>query len=361
MKHLLVAGAGKIGAAIAHLLVSTGDYRVWLVDLSAQVLKHAQIPPHPNLKTRVFNVQDSEALSGFLEKNPIEAIISCLPYYCSVPVAMQAKRFDFHYFDLTEDTDNVDHIKKISEGSKKAFVAQCGLAPGYINIIANDMMQQFDSVEEVELRCGALGINSDNPLHYALTWSIDGLINEYGNPCDAIRNGQRTVLMPLENLEEIVIDDVLYEAFNTSGGLGSLAETFQGEVKKMSYKTLRHPGHCEKIRFLMQDLNLNEDRETLRKILQNILPMAKEDVVIVYVYVSGFRGKESAESVVSKKYFLREYLGMPLLGIQFTAACELCAVVDVVLSHPGRYQGAVRQEQFKLSDIHSNRFGKQLT
>ena len=62
--------------------------------------------------------------------------------------------------------------------------------------------------------------------------------------------------------------DSLYEAFNTSGGLGTLADTYAGNVRTMNYKTLRYPGHCEKIHLLMNDLKLNEDRETLKRILE---------------------------------------------------------------------------------------------
>jgi len=58
------------------------------------------------------------------------------------------------------------------------------------------------------------------------------------------------------------VDGLLYEAFNTSGGLGTWPIPMQGKVRTMNYKTLRYPGHCEKIHLLMKDLKLNEDRET---------------------------------------------------------------------------------------------------
>ena len=84
--------------------------------------------------------------------------------------------------------------------------------------------------------------------------------------------GQEVQLQPLEGYETIELDGLLYEAFNTSGGLGTLADTYRGRSSTMNYKTLRYPGHCEKIHFLMKDLKLNEDRETLKRILERAVP-----------------------------------------------------------------------------------------
>ena len=136
------------------------------------------------------------------------------------------------------------------------------------------------------MRVGALPTNISNALQYSLTWSTDGLINEYGNPCDAIENGKAVRLLPLEGLEEIKIDGLTYEAFNTSGGIGSLADTYHGKVKHFSYKTIRYPGHCEKIKFLMNDLKLNDDRDTLKRIFEHAIPKTFQDVVLVYVSVT---------------------------------------------------------------------------
>ena len=98
-----------------------------------------------------------------------------------------------------------------------------------------------------------------------------GLINEYGNLCQGIENGEEVNMLPLGDLEEIKIDGLTYEAFNTSGGIGSLANSYMGRVKNINYKTIRYPGHCEKIRFLMNDLKLNYDRDTLKRILENVI------------------------------------------------------------------------------------------
>src|SRR5207253_7282400 len=136
----------------------------------------------------------------------------------------------------------------------------------------NELMQHFSELDAVKMRVGALPVNISNALQYSLTWSTDGLINEYGNHCKAIENGEEVTLLPLDDLEEVKIDGLTYEAFNTSGGIGSLAESWKGKVNSLSYKTIRYPGHCAKIRFLMNDLHLNHDRNTLKRILEGAIP-----------------------------------------------------------------------------------------
>ncbi len=195
-------------------------------------------------------------------------------------------------------------------------------------------------------------------LKYSLTWSTDGLINEYGNTCYGIEQGEEVALQPLEGYETIEVDGLLYEAFNTSGGLGTLADTYAGKVKTMNYKTLRYPGHCEKIHLLMNDLKLNEDRGTLKRILERAVPKTLQDVVIIYTSVTGLRQGELFEENYVKKIYPRTIAGKLWSAIQVTTAAGMCSVVDLVCEHPGRYQGFVTQESFELSSIVSNRFGR---
>jgi saccharopine dehydrogenase-like NADP-dependent oxidoreductase len=249
-------------------------------------------------------------------------------------------------------------IGQIAAGANSAFVPQCGLAPGFVNIVAADLMRRFDAVRTVKLRVGALPQYPANALKYALTWSTEGLINEYGNPCLSIVNGMLREVPPLDDVEILEIDGITYEAFNTSGGLGTLVDSFGAGVESMDYKTIRYPGHCEQMRLLMFDLRLNEDRETLRRILDNALPTTQDDMVVVQVSVTGLRNGELAtESYVSKMY-PQVIAGRQWTAIQVTTAAGICALVDLVLDNPENYQGFVRQEQFKLDAFFANRFGQ---
>jgi saccharopine dehydrogenase-like NADP-dependent oxidoreductase len=358
MHRVLVLGAGKIGALISGLLAEAGDYQVQLADLSEETAASvARAHDRRTLTAFALDGTNRAALARQLEAQPVDAVISSLPFYCNVAVAQAARDHGLHYFDLTEDVEVTRAVRAIAEGAQTAFVPQCGLAPGFVSIAANELISHFDELRSVKLRVGALPQHPNNVLKYSLTWSTEGLINEYGNPCHAIANRRLIEAAPLEGLEEIEIDGTLYEAFNTSGGLGSLGETFGERCEQMNYKTIRYPGHCEQVRLLMNDLKLNQDRGTLKRILENAVPQTLQDVVIVYVAVTGRQGGELREENYVNKIYPQQISGRLWSAIQVTTAAGITAVVDQVLAKPGSYRGFVRQEQFRLPAVLANRFG----
>jgi saccharopine dehydrogenase-like NADP-dependent oxidoreductase len=359
MPKVLILGAGKIGALISGLLAESGSYEVHLADVSGEAA-NAVVNAHrfANLHAHELDATDSAALDAQLKSHPVDAVISGLPYYCNIAVAEAARRAGTGYFDLTEDVEVTRAVRKIATGAKQAFVPQCGLAPGFISIAANELIGHFDELRTVKLRVGALPQHPNNVLKYSLTWSTEGLINEYGNPCEAIVDGRRIEAAPLEGLEEIEIDGTLYEAFNTSGGLGSLAETYGARTQVMDYKTMRYPGHCEQMRLLMNDLKLNHDRGTLKRILENAVPQTLQDVVVIYVAVTGKQDGDLREENYVNKVYPQMIAGRLWSAIQVTTAAGITAVVDLVLNSGGRLAGFVRQEDFRLQDVLQNRFGK---
>jgi len=359
MQEILVLGAGKIGALITGLLADCGDYEVQLADKetgAADGVVNAHGYAH--LEAFTFDATDAASLTAHIQKHRPVAVISGLPYYCNVAVAKVAREENLHYFDLTEDVAVTEEVRRLAERANTVFVPQCGLAPGFVSIAANELIQHFDELKSVKLRVGALPQHPNNVLKYSLTWSTDGVINEYGNLCQSIVDGVEVDVLPLEGLEEIEIDGKLYEAFNTSGGLGSLGHTYSGRVTTMNYKTIRYPGHCEQIRLLMNGLKLNHDRGTLKRILENAVPQTLQDVVIVYAAVTGIQdGELREENYVNKIYpeLVSERLWS---AIQITTAAGICSVVDLVMSNPSKYSGFIAQEEFGLSDILDNRFGE---
>jgi saccharopine dehydrogenase-like NADP-dependent oxidoreductase len=359
MHKVLILGAGKIGALISGLLAETEDYEVHVADVDGAVAR-AVVDAHqlPRMHAHGLDAQDLSKLRAHLRAHPVDAVISSLPFYCNVAVAEAAREAGAHYFDLTEDVAVTRAVRALAEGADRAFVPQCGLAPGFVSIAANALIGHFDELRSVKLRVGALPQHPNNVLKYSLTWSTEGLINEYGNPCEAIVDGRAVEVAPLEGLEEIEIDGTPYEAFNTSGGLGSLADTYGARVQSMDYKTMRYPGHCAQMRLLMNDLKLNHDRATMKRILENAVPQTLQDVVVVYVAVSGRQDGELREENYVSKIYPQVVAGRLWSAIQVTTASGIAAVVDLVLANPGRHRGFVRQEDFRLEDVLDNRFGR---
>jgi saccharopine dehydrogenase-like NADP-dependent oxidoreductase len=361
MNKVLVLGAGKIGALISGLLAESGAYQVQLADVDETAAAGvARAHGLQTIQAVRLDATDAAALRSHLQAHPVQAVISSLPYHCNALVAAAARDSNIHYFDLTEDVEVTRRVSGLAQGAAAAFVPQCGLAPGFISIAGGELIRHFDSLRSVRLRVGALPQHPHNVLKYSLTWSTEGLINEYGNPCEAIVDGRTVEVRPLEGMEEIEIDGTLYEAFNTSGGLGSLAQSFGSSCESMDYKTIRYPGHCEQMRLLMNDLKLNQDRGTLKRILENAVPQTLQDVVIVYAAVTGMQNGELREENYVSKIYPQIIAGRLWSAIQVSTASGLCAVLDLVLTHPQRRVGLVTQESFRLPDILANRFGRHL-
>ena len=361
MNKVLVLGAGKIGALISGLLAESGAYQVQLADVDETAAAGvARAHGLATIQALRLDATDGAALHAYLAANPVLAVVSSLPFHCNTMVAGAARATGIHYFDLTEDVEVTRQVSQLARGAAAAFVPQCGLAPGFISIAGGELIRHFDSLRSVRLRVGALPQHPHNVLKYSLTWSTEGLINEYGNPCEAIVDGRTVEVRPLEGMEEIEIDGTLYEAFNTSGGLGSLAQSFGSSCESMDYKTIRYPGHCEQMRLLMNDLKLNHDRGTLKRILENAVPQTLQDVVIVYAAVTGMQNGELREENYVSKIYPQIIAGRLWSAIQVSTAAGLCAVLDLVITHPQRQAGLVTQESFRLPDILANRFGRHL-
>ena len=357
MAKVCVAGSGKIGTLIASLLANERRYSVDLVDAD---LKSLTPWKDSKINTDCFDITDQGQFAKYVKKSSPTAVVACLPYFCDLKVAEYAKNLGLHYFDLTEDVSVGEAVRALAQNSRQAFAPKCGLAPGLINIAGNDLIQEFDEVESVKLRVGALPENINNPLQYALTWSTDGLINEYGNTCFGLVGKQKAAASPLEDLEIVTIDGITYEAFNTSGGVGNLVEMYEGKIDILNYKSLRYPGHRDKIDFLMRGLKLNRDRETLKRILENAIPSTTQDVVIIYASVVGKKQGRLVESNFVKKVYPMKLYGKTWSAIQVSTAVTAAAVVDIIVSQPEKYHGYINQEQFSLKDVANNRIGNLL-
>ncbi len=350
--RIALLGAGHIGRTIARLLAGSGDYRVTLHDRDAQALAGLA---GPGLETRVCDTEDPAALLAAIRGH--DAVVNALPYHLAIATATAAREARCHYFDLTEDVAATRAIQALAADAPTAFMPQCGLAPGFIGIVAQHLARGFDTLHDLKMRVGALPAFPTNALKYNLTWSVDGLVNEYCHPCEAIHDGARLELLPLEGLEHFSLDGTEYEAFNTSGGLGTLCETLAGRVRTLDYKSVRYPGHCALMRVLLEDLRMKDDTATLKAILKRAVPATMQDVVLVFVTASGLRGGQFVQEVFARKIFADRDAANPLSAIQITTAAGLCAALDLFRAGKLPSRGFLRQEQIGLPEFLANRFG----
>jgi saccharopine dehydrogenase-like NADP-dependent oxidoreductase len=357
MTDVLLLGAGKIGRMIATLLTRSSDYRLRIGDVSQAAL--TRIEQQVDAETVIINADDAGSLSSAMEG--AHAVISALSYRQNPAVAQAALESGASYFDLTEDVATTRVVRELAQKAQsgQVFVPQCGLAPGFISIAANDLAGWFDEPQSIQMRVGALPEFPTHALKYDLTWSTDGLINEYCNPCEAILEGKQIELLPLEGLEEFSLDGVSYEAFNTSGGLGTLCDKFAADgLRELTYKTIRYPGHRNLMKFLLEDLRLRERRAMLREILEFAVPITYQDVVIVFCNVTGMRKGSHVKKSMAIKLYPTVIEGEVWSAIQVTTASALCALVDLWRSGNTPTTGFVRQEDIHLGEFLANRFGQ---
>lgn len=337
IKTVLVIGLGRVGSLAAILLQSNG-YQVTGFDTS----------PDEGYPFNVISasVTDEVALEQAIAGH--DATLTCLPFHLNLAVAKKVHQAGKHYFDLTEDVPTTTTIREMAESAKGIMAPQCGLAPGFVGICGANLAKGFERLRSMELRVGALPQHPRGLLGYAFNWSAEGVVNEYLNDCEVIQDGQRATVPAMEGLETIVIDGVQLEAFTTSGGLGTLCETFDGKVDHLNYKTIRYPGHGELMRFFFNELYMRNRRMEAGDILVHAKPPVKEDVVYVHVAVEGWKGGKLDRDEFVRSYFPKEIQSRNWKAISWTTAASVCAVIELVSQGSLPHQGFLKQEDISL-------------
>lgn len=354
MPELVLLGAGKIGRCIARLLHDCGEYDLTVADADEPAL--AEVEEY-GVGTKRIDVRQESELRQLLAG--ADAVISALAFRFNPRVASVALDCGCSYFDLTEDVASTYAVTETAHAARdgQIFMPQCGLAPGFISIAGHWLTRGFDRLDSIRLRVGALPLFPTNELKYNLTWSTDGLINEYCNPCWVIHDGEAREVLPLEGLEHFSLDGVNYEAFNTSGGLGTLWETLAGQVRTLDYKTVRYRGHRDLIAFLVNELRLRDRRPLLKEILEGAIPVTLQDVALIFCTVTGWRGDHFTQVTDARKIYHRGIDDQAWSAIQITTAAAVCAAVDLWRQGALPPRGLVRQEQIELPTFLDNRFG----
>ena len=346
-KKIAVLGLGKVGTLAATLLHESG-FAVTGVD--------AQDPRSPlPFSVTKFDLGNVAGLKGLL--GGFEAVLSCLPYHLNTEVAKAAHAAGIHYFDLTEDVPTTNAIIELSNSSKGLMAPQCGLAPGFVGIVGADLATAFDICRSIRMRVGALPQNPTGLLGYAFNWSPEGVVNEYLNDCEVIEEGVRKLVSPMEWLETIYVDGIKLEAFTTSGGLGTMCDTYLGKIANIDYKTMRYPGHMELMNFFFHELLMRERRALAGEILTHAKPPVDNDVVYVHVSAEGTIGGRLQRKEFVRAYYPIEIAGAKRTAISWTTSASVVAVIEMVRDGKLPNQGFLKQESIPFQPYLATRTG----
>jgi len=266
-KTFAILGAGMQGTAVAYDLAKFADPEVILMaDMDIEQAERNATRVNTLVERNVCRAHtadalDPESLHRLLE--PVDVLVSCVPYWMHPRVAASAVKAKTHMCDMGGDTSVTWETLKHDADAKRegvTIVPDTGLAPGMVNNIASYFMEELDETESVKMYCGGLPQHPKPPFNYKLVFNIEGLVTEYSHRADVIRNGRVAQVDTLDELESIEIDGVgEMEAFTTSGGSSTAPFTFEGKVSTYEYKTIRYPGHCAFMR-MFRDCGFWDDK-----------------------------------------------------------------------------------------------------
>lgn len=366
---IFIAGSGGIGEAAALLIREWSEFEVSLIlgDVIEENLKRAEAFVTSNssksgkIETVLMPSEGiDEKLKSAFEKSDV--LLDCSPGGQAPRMAGFAVDFRMHYANLTEYVAETEAIMRLADGAETGFILQTGLAPGFINVQAmalyNDFVRRYENekVERIGMKVGAITANAHAPHFYGFTWSPIGVATEYVKNSRVIRDYEITERPALSSRERIVIGGRSYEADLTSGGAADLPDFFAGKARQLDYKTLRYPGHYEWVesvqKKLPKDANLASN---LEEAMLRAVPSVEDDIVLVHASVDGFDSR-GRRRMLEKSYYVKplEINGKSLRAIQTTTAAPLCESAVMLLS--GKHKGVVLQSKIDPATFLGGRF-----
>ena len=359
-KHytIIIAGAGGIAEAVGLLLMEWGEVAPTLFIGDRMYLKAKKVARWiQEGTTKSGSVHDfhlaekglTDEMKTILSQGDI--ILDCLPGSQAPRIAQFAKDYNLHYANLTEYVAETEEIIALAKDAKTGFILQTVLAPGYVDLLANGLFQQFcsdfevDKVDKLEFKVGALTNHAVAPHYYGFTWSPVGVATEYIKDTIVLRDYKKTNLSPLSERATIIIDGIMYEENLTSGGAADLPDALSGKVRSLDYKTLRHPGHYAWLQEQLDNLeNTSDAIKNLQEKMEAVIPHVEDDQIILYAAVEG----KDATGVLRRREIAKRILPQTvgkhqLRAIQITTAAPLVQAAQLLLE--SSLSGVILQSQ----------------
>lgn len=356
--NIIIAGAGGIAEAAGLLLMEWSEVTPTIFignRTHSKALKVAKWIEEGTTKPSVvkgFHLPENDVTDEMNELfNQSDILLDCLPGSQAPKMAQFAKDFHMHYANLTEYVEETNKVMALAKNAKTGFVLQTGLAPGYIDLLANKLFLQFCSdfevnkVDKLEFKVGALTDHAVAPHYYGFTWSPVGVATEYLKDAIVLRDFNKTTLPALSERATIIIDGIAYEEDLTSGGAADLPDALLGKVHSLDYKTLRHPGHYSWVQEQLANLgNTPNAIKNFQQKMETVIPHIEDDQIVLYAAVEGkdmkgvLRRREVAKRIRPQK------VGKHLLrAIQTTTAAPLVQAAQLLLENP--LSGVILQSQ----------------
>lgn len=242
--QVVVLGAGLVGRPIALNLALEKNLAVTAVDVNSESLR--KFPAQSNIKTITADLKKASEIRRVVDS--ADLVINALPGFMGFDALQEIISAGKNVVDIAFSERNALELDSLAREKGVTAIVDCGVAPGMSNLLVGHAHAMLDSTEDVEILVGGLPRVRTLPYEYKAVFSPIDVIEEYTRPARLIENGQMVVKPALSELELVQFPEVgTLEAFN-SDGLRSLLYTIP--AKNMREKTLRYPGHAEKIKLL---------------------------------------------------------------------------------------------------------------
>jgi len=242
---IVVLGAGLVGKAMALDLASEPEFSLTSVDLKQEALAELATA---GIKVIGQDISQSEATKDLVSN--YDLVINAVPGYLgfqSLKACLEAGR---NVVDISFFPENPFELDSLAKGQNITAAVDCGVAPGLSNILAGYGLSQLDKAYSVMIYVGGLPVIRKWPFEYNAVFSPVDVIEEYLRPARCLENGQLVIKPALSEPEFLEFEKLgTLEAFITDG-LRTMIETLT--VPEMVEKTLRYPGHREKMLALRQ-------------------------------------------------------------------------------------------------------------
>ena len=251
MLHVVVLGAGRVGGAMALDLAS--EFRVTVADRSEAALTRMAAL---GLAVRSADLAISEGVKAAVAD--ADLVVGAVPGFMGFATAQAVLEAGKPLVDISFFNEDCFRLDALAKAQGVTAIVDCGIAPGCHNIILGDLARQWDVVTSFECLVGGLPVVRSWPYEYQAGFSPIDVIEEYTRPSRYVKDG-RIVTFPALSEPELVEFDGLgtLESFNTDG-LRSILHTYP-QVPDMKEKTLRYPGHIEKMRMLRESGFFSKD------------------------------------------------------------------------------------------------------
>ncbi len=291
---LLSIGCGYIGSVLAEELVNSLDFEELIICDSTKE-KIEETAKKLGGKVIPFQLDISKYSNLLAIIDDVDLIVGLAPGRLGFNVMKACVEKKKNLIDLSFMAEDPFLFQDAAFKAGVSIIPDCGVAPGLSNMLIGKASSQLDQIEDAIIYVGGLPQDPKPPLNYKVTWCVEDLFEEYTRNAKIVRNGKIAEVEALEGLEEVEFEGFgKFEGFFTDS-VRTLHHTIK--ANNLWEKTLRYPGHVEKIKLIkklgllnkkpLKSTNISPWKFMSKFWEENLSFFEDKDVLLMRIQVSG--------------------------------------------------------------------------